>query len=100
MRMLLERSPESVLAVTRRLVPQVPKAAARKVIRIALLRPAQVEILRVLLGGPATAREVAEELGWEPARTTRDLRLLEAEGFVRRYEGDQPYRAFIWEIVE
>lgn len=55
-------------------------------------------ILRVLLTGPTTAREVSEALSWGRSRTARDLRLLEDQEFVRRYPRKQGV-VDIWEIV-
>lgn len=95
-RVLTATDPDAVLKVVRRLVPDVGAAKARRIIRLALLRPAHVEILRVLLGGPATTREVAESLGWHASRVGRDLRMLEDARLVRREARSQGLGGMIW----
>ncbi len=103
-RTITTTDPDSVLAVVRRMVPSVPKRVARRVIHLALQRPAHVEIMRVLLSGPATAREVSEALSWTHSRTARDLRVLENEGLVLRTmrcdrQPSVPTEADLWELA-
>lgn len=95
--MRMNQDPVKVAAVVRRLVPSVAALDARRVIALALLPAAQVEALRVLLTGPATVRELADVLGWDPARTGRDLRLLETAGYARRHDGEH---GAVWSALE
>lgn len=97
-RTLTRTDPDSALAVVRRFVPDVPRRLARRIIRLALLRPAHLEILRVLLKGGMTAREISESLLWEHSRVARDLRMLREEGLVRRSTNAD--RVYSWELVE
>lgn len=79
---------EVVVRLARRITPEVRRAHVRRLARLAQLPAGEAEVLATLLGGPLTALEVAEELGWPQARAARDLRSLLEARLVRRDVGE------------
>lgn len=92
----MRTDPETAVLVATRL-SRLAEADVRRVVRLALLRPAHLEILALLLyAGPQTALELSERLEWHQSRVGRDLRLMAAEGLVWRTGGSP----MVWAAVE